>query len=229
MAAAERLDGRGGSARRLPLSLRLKAWWNGQDVTVRSKAASSESARPPQLAAAGHEVRYAPGKPGWETDRIELFQQIWGEGFSVPGGAVCVREAVNPFGLNESMSVLELGCGLGGAARTLAEEFGAWVTGLESDPYLRVAGAKISEMQGLTKKAEILAVDPADYGPLQRGFDHMISRERLYAAPGRKAFLRRLLPALKPKGQLALTDFVLAGEGGEAASITPPIAAWMAA
>jgi hypothetical protein len=121
--------------------------WPGSHGSLESRVFRKRA--PPQLAAAGHEVRYALGKPGWETDRIELFQQIWGEGFLVPGGSLCVREAINPFGLNESMSVLELGCGSGGAARTLAEEFGARAMGLESDPFLRVARAKLSEMQGL--------------------------------------------------------------------------------
>jgi len=124
------------------------------------------------------------------------------------------------------MSVLDLGSGLGGATRAVAANFAAWVTGLESDHFLSLAGDKISEKLGLMKKAEIRSFDPRSYEPPSRGFDHMISRERFYTFPNRQGLPRRPPPGLKSRGHIALTDLVLAKP---TAASAPAVAEWSAA
>ena len=65
---------------KVPIGLRLKAWWDGYDLEVRQRLAAQEPA-------AAHEVRYERDPLAWETPRIELAQQLWGKGFNAPGEA----------------------------------------------------------------------------------------------------------------------------------------------
>ena len=41
-------------------------------------------------------------------------ERMFGEGFTGPGGADLIRDLVKPLGLDSSMTVLDIGSGLGG-------------------------------------------------------------------------------------------------------------------
>lgn len=188
---------------RIPFGMRLKAWWNGYDVRLIEQPL-------PEPVIPVHDVHYERPPLPWETGRIALTQRLWGKGFVSAGGEELVRELVKPCGLSSAMSVLELGAGLGGCARVMAESFGTWVTALEEDPTLAEAGAAISEAAGLAKRA---AVSQADHDKLSlkpRGYDVVFAKDCFYRLADKKALLESLVPALKPQGQLVFTDYVLA-------------------
>ena len=89
----------------------------------------------------GGDETVVPGQAlSWSEARIGLSQKIWGEGFSSPGEEDYILGLVKSLGLTPAMSELDLGAGLGGAGRVMAQSFGCWVTSLEVNPDLAKAG-----------------------------------------------------------------------------------------
>jgi len=67
------------------------------------------------------------------------------------GGRTATAYAISKMGLGAGHHVLDIGCGIGGAARYIAATFGAQVTGIDLTPdYIDVANA-LSERVGLSK------------------------------------------------------------------------------
>jgi cyclopropane fatty-acyl-phospholipid synthase-like methyltransferase len=185
---------------------RFLAWWNGHEVDAGADPKFKLPSGGPD-----HGVRYDAERPRWETARLRIAQEVWGEGFSSPGGEEHILNMVKFFALNPSMSVLDLGAGLGGAARTMSQHFGVWVSGLEADKDLAEAGMAISTKSGMGKKAVIEHFDPEDLQVKQKSIDCVFSKEFFYTIADKPAFLRAVENVMKPRGQLLFTDYVLAG------------------
>lgn len=215
----------------VPLRLRLKAWWNGCDVVMhrRHRATPDANATPARRVIGARD----PARP-WETPRVQLAQLLWGAGFSHPGGPEEVLHLAKPFGLDPAMTVLDLTAGLGGGPRALAESFGVWVTGLEQDKEFAEAGRELSRLGGYAKKANIAAFAPASVELRPSSIDCVMCRQLFHGVPDKPRLLRTIYQALKPRGQLLFTDFMLAEPGREdseavrawIASEPMPVAAW---
>lgn len=192
----------------VPLRLRLKAWWNGCDVILRRqhRAAPAPSETPARRIIGARDL-----KRSWETPRVQLAQLLWGPGFSHPGGAEEALHLAKPFGLDPAMTVLDLSAGLGGGARALAETFGVWVTGLEQDKEFAEAGRELSRLAGYAKKANIAAFAPASFELRPSSIDCVTCRQFFHTVSDKPRLLRVIHQALKPRGQLLFTDFMLAG------------------
>ena len=203
--AAEQTS-KGPSSAKIPFKLRLKAWWDGNDLYV----------KPPAAPGGDKEVVPSPAL-SWTEARIGLSQKIWGEGFSSPGEEDYILGLVKSLGLTPAMSVLDLGAGLGGAGRVMAQNFGCWVTSLEANADLAKAGNDISVKMGLTKKAPVEPFDPETVELKENAYDCVFSQGALFTMPGKERLLQQIDGSLKEKGQLLLTDFVkteTAVEGG---------------
>lgn len=196
------------AAGKLPLGIRLKAWWDGYDLEVHRRLVAEQ-------AVPAHAVRYERERLAWETPRIELAQQLWGEGFNCPGEADQTRALIKPVGLDESMSVLEVGSGLGGSARLIAQEFGSWVTALEPNAGLAQAAAALSEKAGLARKAAVQACDIENLEVKRAGYDCILARQALFGVDNKLGALSAMAEGLKAKGQLIVTDFVRSDTAGK--------------
>lgn len=188
-----------------PFKQRFLAWWEGVELPQQD----ARPGREPQLAAAP-----APEPPPliklepWETPAIRVMHAIWGEGFNGPGGAPLVLELVKPFAINNSMSVLDFGCGPGGGARAIVKEFDVWTTGVERDKALAELGKQLSTRAGLERKADIQVYDHENFVQRSGGFDCILSLEAMYKFDKREVILARLENALKTRGQLTVTDYL---------------------
>lgn len=195
-----------------PFKQRFLAWWEGVDVPPPDDkpAAKAEAAPepPPPL------VKLEP----WETPAIKVVQVIWGEGFNSPGGGAFVLELVKPFAMNNSMSILDFGCGAGGGLRAITKEFDVWSNGVEADKALAELGKMLSTRAGLERKAEVAPYDPENLVAKQGGFDCILTKETLYKFEQREVILARLENNLKTRGQLTVCDYV---RGDKAAADDP--------
>ena len=197
----------GSHSAKIPIRWRLKAWWEGYDLELHQKESEGT---PLDSGEAHHKVRYERPEMRWETARIALVQEVWGIGLVGPGGEEAILSLVKPFGLTPAMSLLELGAGLGGAARVMADHFGVWVTGLEAETHLAEAGMELSNMAGLGKKAPVNSFDPEHFELQPKTYDCVFSKEFLFTVEDKDRLFRMVDLALKDRGQLLFTDFVLA-------------------
>jgi SAM-dependent methyltransferase len=136
-------------------------------------------------------------------------QQLWGDGFTQPGGASFILTMVNPFALNPSMTVMDFGAGLGGGTRAVSDQFGIWVQGFEGDPLVAEAAQELSTRKG-AKKAEIKAYLAQEFQPKAGGYDCIFSHASLYRLAEKAKLLALFERALKARGQVSITDFVRA-------------------
>jgi len=155
-----------------------------------------------------HHAGLADGIIGW-ADLAPLDQ------FHVRGlGAT--RELAEALGINAGVSLLDVGCGLGGPARFLAATYGCHVTGIDlSQPFIEAA-RMLTERCGLAGRVTFLQGDALDLPFTDASFDHAWTQHVAMNIADRVGFYRSIHRVLKPGGRLAIYDVAL-GDGG------PPI------
>jgi ubiquinone/menaquinone biosynthesis C-methylase UbiE len=130
-------------------------------------------------------------------------------------GRTATLELAAQMRLSQASSVLDIGCGLGGASRTLVEEYGCRVSGIDLTQAFCDAAEIMSGWVGLAERTEFQQGDATDLPFADYRFDAAITlhvamnvaaKDRLYAEARR---------VLKPGGILAVYD-ILQGEGGDA-------------
>ena len=208
-------------AGKIPFRLRLKAWWDGNELYLRRRKREGRSYEKDTLK---RQKGYRDPERPWESPRIRLLQAVWGQGFWIPGGRDHVLELVKPFGLTPAMSMLHLGAGLGGPARTIAGEFGAWVAGFEGDHELAEAGMALSTLAGLAKKASVAPFDLQKFELSLNSCDAIFADSIFFPVVDKHRLMRVLEMALKERGQILFTDYVLANRDSKKSRA---VQAWM--
>lgn len=113
--------------------------------------------------------------------------------------------------LRAGQTVLDVGCGVGGLAIWLAQEYGVRVVGLTNcEPHVSVA-AEQARQQGVGDQVEF------HHGDLMRlpfpdaRFDAVVNHESYCYAPDKLAYLRGVRRVLKPGGRWRALDGFLSG------------------
>ncbi len=123
-------------------------------------------------------------------------------------------ELARDLGIDRDMQVLDVGCGLGGASRYLAHEFGCRVTGLDlSADYCRVA-ANLSQSLGLDSLVTYRQGDATSLPFPDCSFDLVWTQHATMNIHDKAKLYQEVWRVLKPRGRLAMYD-ILAGPGGE--------------
>src|SRR5258708_3779268 len=164
----------------------LQAWWEGYYLDDPNAA---EHAPPPEKPVTEEEKK----NDKWSAERIKVAELIWGDGFTFPGGADHVLRMVKPMTLTSAKSMLDIGCGLGGATRAIAKTFGTWVIGMEASPALAAAGMRYSQAGGRARSAPIQHSAPPTVALRGKNFDALARRTIFSSIPAR----RRLWPKAK--------------------------------
>lgn len=199
----------------IPFSVRFKAWWDG----VAPDALVREDPKPDDGEATFIHVADDDDEPddgrNWPVHRLAIAQHLWDKGCSLPGGVDYTLQLINPFGVNPSMSILDLATGLGGGTRAIAKEFDVWITGMDVDAELAAAAHAYSVQKGLEKRVPITPVDPTNFSLPEGKFDCILMRESLNVYPDKIGALKTIKEALKADGQFIMTDIVLADNDSE--------------
>ncbi|MEM7224741.1 MAG: methyltransferase domain-containing protein [Pseudomonadota bacterium] len=131
-------------------------------------------------------------------------------------GTEAVEQAVVALGLNGDSMVAEVGSGIGGPARYMAERSGCHVTALELQPDLNALAEDLTRRCGLAQRVIHLCGDVLD-GPLAAGaFDAVVSWLALYHIADRAKLFPEIAKALKPSGRIFIEDISSRGEFTEA-------------
>lgn len=198
--------------KKIPLKLRLKAWWEGYDVNdIKEKLARNDqqdtqgvtpAKAPPAVSEDAQRIL-------WDQARVKVAQIVWGEGFCGPGGAENVIAMSKLLALTPKMSALVIGAGLGGPARVLAQQFGVWITGYETNAVLAEEGMKMSVGAGLEKKAPILLSDLNNNPVFDRAYERAFAKESLFTVEHKKNLIINIFNQLKDDSLFLITDYVI--------------------
>jgi cyclopropane fatty-acyl-phospholipid synthase-like methyltransferase len=124
-------------------------------------------------------------------------------------GIDAVRAAAGLIGLGRDARVLEIGSGLGGPARYLAQTVGCHVTALELQPELHELASELTLRCGLAKRVAHIRGDALAHPLPVAGFDAALSWLAIHHIPERPRLMQRLAHAIKPRGHVYVEDLVM--------------------
>lgn len=138
---------------------------------------------------------------------LRSMQAAYGEGFLSPGGAAEVGDIVAGLSL-EGLSVLDFGCGVGGASLMLARDFGAGrVLGVDLEPGSLAQARERVAAAGFDGRVRFEQVEPGPL-PLPEGsHDLAFSKDVICHIPEKAPVFAELCRVLRPGGLLACADF----------------------
>lgn len=130
-------------------------------------------------------------------------------------GREATRELAQAADLKEGLEVLDIGCGIGGPARTLAAEYGCMVVGLDLiDEYCRTA-TLLTERVGLQDRVRFQQGTALDLPFDDASFDVVWSQHVTMNIEDKRGMFAEIRRVLRPHGRLALHTIC-------AGSQTPP-------
>ncbi|MGR8921158.1 MAG: class I SAM-dependent methyltransferase [Gammaproteobacteria bacterium] len=128
------------------------------------------------------------------------------------GGLRSTRDLARFAGAAPGMQVADVGCGIGGPARTLADEFGCTVTGVDLTAEFVRAADMLTARLGMQDRCSF-RVGSATALPLpDAGFDLVWSQNMMMNVADKAAFFAEAFRVLRPGGRFAF-EAVTAGNG----------------
>ena len=129
------------------------------------------------------------------------------------GGRQASIDFFEQLNFDSSMNVLDLGCGLGGPARFVAQQFGCSVTGIDLTTDYIDAGNQLSEWTGLESKVKLTQGSALDL-PFQAGsFDVIYMMHVGMNIREKERLAKEAFRVLKPRGVFGIYDVMRIGKG----------------
>uniref|UniRef100_UPI002ADE0816 class I SAM-dependent methyltransferase n=1 Tax=Tepidiforma sp. TaxID=2682230 RepID=UPI002ADE0816 len=123
-------------------------------------------------------------------------------------GLRATRDLATAAGLQPGQHVLDLGCGIGGPARTIAAEFGCRLTGIDLSPEFIRTARILAEACGLAHQCEFHVANALQLPFPDASFDAVITQHVAMNIADRARFWSEARRVLRPGGTLALFDII---------------------
>ena len=153
----------------------------------------------------------ALGRAGVDLERLERrdltpFDEFHG------GGIASTRDLAAFAGLQAGMHVLDVGSGIGGPARTLADEFGCRVSGIDLTTEFVAAAVMLTEKLGMECRCDFRQGSATALPYPDDHFDAVWSQNMMMNVADKSTFFSEVARVLKPGGSFAF-EAVLEGNG----------------
>ena len=119
-----------------------------------------------------------------------------------------LREYLDAMGIDSARTVLDMGCGTGVAARTIARRanFSGRVTGIDLSPYLVEAARRLADEEGLGSLVEFRSGDTRDLDIPDSRFDAVVAHTLVSHLQEPLAVIEEAARVVKPGGLIAIFD-----------------------
>ena len=115
-------------------------------------------------------------------------------------GTDAIDLAIKILGINNNSKILDVGSGIGGPARYIANKTGAEVTAIELQSDQNNLASDLTKRCGLTVKVNHICGDILDYDFKDKKFDAVVSWLTLYHISDHQILLKKLYDLLNPNG-----------------------------
>ena len=137
-----------------------------------------------------------------ELNNIEFFDQLHYH------GTEAVDFSIKKLGIDSSMSILEIGSGIGGPARHIASKTGATVTALELQLDQNKLASDLTRRCNLSEKVSHVCGDFLTYEWDGQTFDVIVSWLALYHIEDHDTLLQKSFDLLNPNGLFYAEDLI---------------------
>ena len=112
-------------------------------------------------------------------------------------------------GIRDGMSVLDVGCGVGGPAREIAKFAGVNITGLNNNDYQIERATAAAAKDGLTKQLKFVKGDFMQMSFPDNSFDAVYAIEATVHAPSLEGVYSQIFRVLKPGGVFGVYEWLM--------------------
>ena len=140
--------------------------------------------------------------------QLNLLKTVWGEGFLSPGGTDEIDEVMK--GIDASgKTVLDIGCGCGGAAIHLIKNHCAKsVLGIDIESLVIQRAEKLAAKYGLSSFAKFSCVKPGPLDIPDKSVDLVFSKEVFLHIRNKDDLIKDIYRILKPGGLIVVSDWM---------------------
>jgi SAM-dependent methyltransferase len=129
-----------------------------------------------------------------------------------PGGVEAVLTLAVAAKVTLTSTVVDVGAGLGGPARVLAQAFGCSVVGIEQDQNRYEAAVRLTGLVGLASRVTFLRHDALSGTAGLENLDVLWGQSAWVHFPNPEAFLDLWIPTIRPGGRVVISDAFLLRE-----------------
>lgn len=204
------MPGKDMKAKKPSLMKRLRAWF-GRDSAKKPKRRRLIS--PEERLSFG-----LAGEPAKEVEeeldpviikKVAVAEGLWGAEFCSPIGADFVKSIAAPLKMQEGQAVLDIGCGLGGAARWLAGTYKVEVKALDSRREFVRCGIFRSKSDPALEAIRFGTFNPDTLELEPFHFNAVFVKESLFTVKEKEPLIKTLKDCMKAGSHFVLCDFTL--------------------
>jgi len=156
------------------------------------------------------ERRIDPERPSYQD--FFPFDQLHGRGIEA------TREHIERAGINSTMLVMDLGCGVGGCSRVIAATCGCRVTGIDVTPQFIEVARELTRRCGMADRIEFRQGDALDLPFAEGTFDHVWCHNVTMNIQDKSKLASEVARVLKRGGRFSCSEV---GQGPGGAPIFP--------
>jgi SAM-dependent methyltransferase len=119
-----------------------------------------------------------------------------------------MQQYLDAMDIDAAASVIDLGCGTGVAARTIARRrgFAGRVTGIDRSPYLAATATRLARTEGSGGKVEFVSGDSHSLNLPDAAFDAVVAHTLITHVENQVEVMREIARIVKPGGKVAIFD-----------------------